>query len=69
MLHRSLGQVPEVKDTTPERWKKFAAQADTEKYTKLFDGLLLARKRTAAQVNFQAVTEQVILMLMEAIST
>ena len=69
MLHRRCGAVPDGEDDIPARWKQFSTQAEMEKYTKLFDGLLLARKRTAAQVNFQAVIEQVILMLMEAIST
>ena len=69
MLHRRFGFAPEGEDELPARWRTFAEEADPEKYTKLFDGLLLARKRTAAQVNFQAVVEQVILLLMEAIST
>ena len=69
MLHQRCGTVPEGEADIPARWKHFAGQAETEKFTKLFDGLLLARKRTAAQVNFQAVIEQVILLLMEAVST
>ena len=52
----------------PKRWMKFAENASAEDYVPLMDGLLLARKRAASMVNFQAVTEQLILTLMEAVS-
>ena len=53
----------------PKNWTEFAAHATPEQYSRLFDGLMLARKRTQYAVNFQAVTEQLILLLMEAVSS
>ena len=53
----------------PKNWAEFAAHATPEQYSRLFDGLMLARKRTQYAVNFQAVTEQLILLLMEAVSS
>lgn len=72
VLHQLMQQtyhlaeaVPE--DLCPRAWQKFASRAETADYIKLLDGILLARKRVASAVNFQAVVEQVILMLMEAV--
>ena len=51
----------------PDQWIGFAEKATVKDYGCLSEGLMLARKRTEANVNFQAVTEQLILTMMEAI--
>ena len=51
----------------PDQWISFAEKATAKDYDNLSEGLILARKRTEANVNFQAVTEQLILTMMEAI--
>ena len=51
----------------PDRWMNFAKTANAEKFSKLFDVISIARKRLLFSVNFQAVIEQLILSLMEAV--
>lgn len=50
----------------PEAWRQFGERARPEDYVKILDAVALARKRVHFSVNFQAVTEQLILTLTEA---
>ncbi len=70
IMHRSLHltEQPEKGQKYPEKWERFAENAVPEDFSNLMDALVLARRRTEANVNFQAVTEQLILSMMEAVS-
>ena len=70
LMHKSLhiSESQEPLSFYPDKWKIFAKKAGAENYTRLFDQIRLARKRTDAMVNFQAVIEQLILLLMEAVN-
>ncbi len=68
MMRRSFSE-PGTEKTAidlPEPWVQFANRAGPEDYVFLFDAVELARKRVHYSVNFQAVTEQLILSLTEA---
>ena len=52
----------------PEKWKRFAQTAEPGDYTRLLDAMRQARERIHFQVSFQAVLEQVLLSMLEAIS-
>ena len=70
LMHRSVHLTDSLATPSycPEKWILFSEKALPEDYTRLFDGILLARQRADAMVNFQAVIEQVILLLMEAVN-
>ena len=70
IMHRSLrfSEDTESGQSLPDRWERFAERAKPADIAGLTDGLILARKRTDANVNFQAVVEQLILSMMEAVS-
>ena len=69
MMHRSFQQdsLSLADDNIPDRWRDFTQRAGAEEYSRLFDSIQLARKRIAANVNFQAVIEQLLLIFMEAV--
>ncbi len=48
----------------PEQWKRFANQAELKQFTALLDAVSEARKQTLASVNFQALLERLLLILM-----
>lgn len=58
---RLSGQTQPFRANLPEPWNRFAANAGLERFERLFDLILLARKETASNVNFQAVIEQLLL--------
>ena len=45
----------------PPEWQKFAAEAPVDRFTSLTDKIAEARKQNTFNVNFQAITEQLIL--------
>lgn len=51
----------------PSEWIEFTEKARSKDYVQLFEAIALARKRVRFSVNFQAVLEQLILSLMEAV--
>lgn len=51
----------------PEKWVDFAATADYDFFSVLLDRIASARKQCAANVNFQAVFEQLLLSLIGSI--
>lgn len=68
MMRRSLQQDSfSADDDIPDLWRGFAQRAGAEDYSRLFSGIQTARKRIAANVNFQAVIEQLLLIFMEAV--
>lgn len=48
----------------PERWKEFAENAEPERFVFLLDSISSARKQTLANVNFQAIVEQLLYIFM-----
>ena len=51
---------PDLSDF-PAEWRRFAAEADPERFTALTDKIREARKQQAFNVNFQAIIEQLLL--------
>ena len=49
-----------ISDEIPGPWRKFAEQADPEAFARLTDLVIAARKQKEANVNFQAVVEQLL---------
>ncbi len=70
LMHKTLGvsSLQTTESDIPPKWLEFAKHADMETYLKIQDGILKARMRTQNNVNFQAAVEQLILILMEAVS-
>ncbi len=60
---------PENIPYCPARWKQFADRARMEDYVRIREAIGLARRRLESSVPFQAVTEQLIFTLMEAVDT
>ena len=69
MLHSAMSADPPRDPVRgmPPAWMEFTEKAGPEDYVRLLDAVSLARKRIRFSVNFQAVLEQMILSLMEAV--
>ena len=63
MLQVRLGRerAADTLQSFPERWQRFAARADYGRFAFLLDQIAKSRRLTAANVNFQAVTEQLMM--------
>ena len=53
---------PKALEPLPERWRRFAREADPGRFSFLLDQIAKSRRMTAANVNFQAVTEQLMMV-------
>ena len=68
MMHYSLAlSGGDGLESYPPVWKDFAERAEISDYAALMEAVSLARRRTQSSVSFQAVTEQLILSLMEEV--
>ena len=54
------GEKPDLSEF-PAEWKRFAAEADPERFSRLSDRISEARRQNAFNVNYQAVIEQLLL--------
>ena len=64
-LHSGSGEA-NIEEMFGDAWLRFARECDLEDFTRLTDGIILARKRLQASVNFQVIVEQILFMMMEA---
>ena len=53
---------PKALEPLTERWRRFAREADPGRFSFLLDQIAKSRRMTAANVNFQAVTEQLMMV-------
>ena len=65
-LNKNHTSETEMKVLYDPKWIRFAEKCDLDAFTGLLDGIMLARKRYAASVNFQVIVEQILFLLMEA---
>ena len=59
------GEEDRLRQMFDSSWLHFAGECELEAFSRLMDGMLLARKRFRASVNFQIIIEQILFMMME----
>ena len=64
MTARFLGQESDFVRSLPPQWKRFAGEAEPDQFNALSDLITESRKEAQSSVNFQAVTEQLLLGFM-----
>ncbi len=65
-LHPTERERERLESSLSPGWVRFAEGCDLADFATLLDGLSDGRKRLEASVNFQAIVEQILLMMMEA---